>query len=247
MEFVGAREALKSLLDQNDGMDLLDVRISSKALKNEEAIGHPDREDFPLLRGKEVLLQAEIDGSMGQAFTGDPIVYQGKVINLLDLADDRPGNHALMVATLNALTHKLGYVKQTIHCMNNEPEECADKISRAVFEKHGLCNIGIIGYQPAILENCVRVFGASRVGITDLSSDIVGTVRYGVKVLDGLADTEKLIDFADVLLVTGTILANGTSRAILDAIKGKKLYFFGTTCAALAHINHLERLCPLSR
>ncbi|MDD3169666.1 MAG: hypothetical protein PHC91_09450, partial [Eubacteriales bacterium] len=100
---------------------------------------------------------------------------------------------------------------------------------------------------PAILENCAQIFGASKVKITDLNRDNVGAVRYGVKVLDGLTDTSQLAMFADVLLITGSILANGTTESILNEIGDKPYYFFGTTCAALAQINNIKRLCPLSR
>lgn len=247
MKFIDAREALKSLLIQNEELNLLEINISSRALKNEEAIGNPDRDDFPLLRGKEVLLQAEVGGSLGQAFTSDPIAYNGSINKLLDLSDERPGNYALLVATLNALSCKLGQAKQTIHCKNNEPEECAKKISEYVLEKHGLCKIGIIGYQPAILENCVKVFGASKINLSDLGSNNINTVHYGVKVMDGLTDTKKLIDFSDILLITGSILSNGTYKNILNQIGDKQFYFFGTTCAGLASINNIDRLCPLSK
>jgi hypothetical protein len=92
MQFIGAHEALESLLNDYQELNSMEITINSRALKNEEAIGHPDRDDFPLLRGKEVLLQAEIDGSYGQAFTSDPIAYQGAVKNILELPADRPGN-----------------------------------------------------------------------------------------------------------------------------------------------------------
>ena len=247
MQFTNAREALESLLNQNVELIALEVAIDSRALTSEEAIGHPDRDDFPLLRGKEVLLQAELDGALGQAFTADPIAYHGSIRNLLTIPDDRPGTHALLVSSLNALLNKLGKVGHTVHCINHEPEACAEHISQYILEKHGLCNIGIIGYQPAILEHCIQVFGPSRVSITDLNADVVGTVRYGVKVMDGLSDTKTLVDFADVLLVTGTILANGTYLDVLGEVGEKTHYFFGTTCAALAYLNNMNRLCPFSR
>ncbi|MBC3887008.1 hypothetical protein GH810_01590 [Acetobacterium paludosum] len=247
MQFKDAREVLKSLLNQNKELNNLDITISSRALKNEEAIGHPDRKDFPLLTGKEVLLQAEVDGSLGQAFTSDPIAYQGNIPGILDLPAERLGNYALLVATLNAVSRKLGLADHTIHCIDNEPETCAGKISQNVLEKHGLCKIGIIGYQPAILENCARLFGADNIKISDLNRKNVGSLRYGVKVLDGLTDTKEVVEFADVLLITGSILANGTDRSVLDELENKQFYLFGTTCAALANFNHFKRLCPLSR
>jgi len=247
MEFINAQEALKSLLRENDELGSLEINISSRALKNEEAIGNPDRKDFPLLTGKEVLLQAEIDGYLGQAFTSDPIAYQGSIKAILELSGERPGNYALMVATLNALTNKMGKANKTIHCLNNEPEDCAKQICKEVIENHGYCKVGIIGYQPAILEHCAQAFGQENVMITDLNPDNVGDERYGVKVMDGFTDTEKLVDFADVLLVTGTILANGTDESVLMLIQDKPFYFFGTTCAGLAYINDYKRLCPLSK
>lgn len=247
MQIINARESLELLLKQNEALKTLNITVNSRALKSEEAIGHPERDDFPLLRGKEVLLQAEVEGGVGQAFTADPIAYHGPIKNLLTIEDDRPGTHALMVASLNALFKKLGKADHTIHCIDQEPEACAEHISKTVLEKHGLCNVGIIGYQPAILDYCVQVFGPARVNITDLNADVIGKVRYGVKVMDGLTDTRTLINFADVLLVTGTILANGTYQDVLAGVGDKPYYFFGTTCAALAQVNHMNRMCPFSR
>ena len=65
--------------------------------------------------------------------------------------------------------------------------------------------------------------------------------------MDGLSHTKTLVDFADVLLVTGTILANGTYLDVLGEVGDKPYYFFGTTCAALAHLNNMDRLCPFSK
>ncbi|NLB52393.1 MAG: hypothetical protein GX808_05580 [Syntrophomonadaceae bacterium] len=50
MQFIQAREALESLLKENSELkNTLEISINSRALKNEEAIGNPDRDDFPLL------------------------------------------------------------------------------------------------------------------------------------------------------------------------------------------------------
>lgn len=248
MKFIDARQALQSIIEQNPELNDLEISISSRVLSREEAIGHTERKDFPLLRGKEVLLQAEVGDALGQAFTADPIAYYGLIPDLLDMPDDRPGSHALLVSSLNALLKKLGKISHTIHCTDQEPEDCAQYISQYILEKHGLCKIGIIGYQPAILEHCARLFKPERVNITDLSADVVGTVRYGVLVMDGITDTGKLVDFADVLLITGTVLANGTYLDVLGEVGEKKpFYFFGTTCAALAHLNQMNRLCPFSK
>jgi hypothetical protein len=246
MQFIDAKQALNRLLKDNQEIGDLSVTVTSRALKNEEAIGYPDREDFPLLRGKEVLLQAEIEGFKGQAFTSDPITFNGDIKHIIALPDDRPGNYALMVAVLNALARKLGLVEHTIHCRNNEPEECAPQIVAEIREKYGLCKIGIVGYQPAIIEHFVNAFGAERVRVTDLNRDNIGNVRYGVEIWEGLRDTSRLIEFADVLMITGSILANGTAEDVLAGIE-KPVYFYGTTCAALANFNQFNRICPLSQ
>lgn len=247
MTFIDVWEALDKILNEKQFTEL-QVTVTSRGLKPEEAIGHPERMDFPLLRGKEVLVQAEIDGYIGQAFTGDPVTFQGSIRQLLETLDrKRPGHRALAVAVLNALARKDDQVDHTIHCINNEPEECAGKVSRQLRETHGLCSVGIIGYQPALLQHCAEEFGAERVHLTDLNSELIGTVRYGVEIWDGMKETDRLIECSDVLLVTGTILANGTYPDILAGIGEKDFYFFGTTCAALAAINNIKRVCPISR
>ncbi len=246
MQYINAKDALISILKKQEELKKLNLNVTSRALKNEEAIGNPTRTDFPLLQGKEVLLQVDIDGGLGQAFTSAPVAYQGNIEGILDFPSDEIGNNALFVATLNAIAHKLGLVEKTKHCINDQPEQCGQKISANIKEKYGLCNIGIIGYQPAIIENCVKVFGAERVKVTDLDVDTVGTTSYGVKILDGMTDTKQLIDFADLLLITGTVLANNTFGGIKDMIGQKPYYFFGTTCAALAHFYNVYRLCPMS-
>lgn len=248
MQLITPQEILSQLISTaNNDVTKLEVTVSSRALSAEEAIGHPERQDFPLIRGKEVLLQAEIEGCTGQAFTGEPLPFAGTIDTLLQTLGDRPGHQALAVAVLNALARKLGIASNTIHCVNNEPEECGVYISEYLFNHHGACNVGIIGYQPALLEHCKNRFGAEHVHITDLNPDIIGKLRYGVEVWDGLKDTPRLIEASDVLLITGTILANGTCNDVIPQIGDKPYYFFGTTCAAIAAVTGANRLCPMSK
>ena len=55
--------------------DLLSV--SCRALKPEEAIGSTVQQDFPILAGKDIMIQAKYKGAKGQAFTSGPAVYNG--------------------------------------------------------------------------------------------------------------------------------------------------------------------------
>lgn len=247
MKFSSARQALMYLLESNPDLKNNAVNVQTRALTNEEAIGNPDRKDFPLITGKEVLKQAEIEGYVGQAFTADPIPFVGTVEDVLELPDIRPGNEAITVAVLNALSLKLGLVDHTIHCRNNEPEECGHHVSQYIMEKHGPCKVGIIGLQPAIVEHVVNLFGRDLVHVTDLNPDNIGKVKYGIEIWDGAKDTKRLADWADIILSTGTVTANNTFNEVTRAIENKPCYYYGTTIAGMAALNGLNRICPMSR
>ncbi|NLA87550.1 MAG: hypothetical protein GX847_09805, partial [Clostridiales bacterium] len=62
-----------------------EVKITTKGLTPEEAIGNPKRRDFPILTGQEVMLQAEYKGSFGQAFTDAPTMMNGTLGDILSL------------------------------------------------------------------------------------------------------------------------------------------------------------------
>ncbi len=97
------------------------VRISAKTLSAEEAIGNPERDDFPLLKGKERLMQAEFNGSLGQAFTDLYGNFEGTLQNVLDMELKNNFRRAIFIATLNAVMRHLGLIDGTIHCKNNGP------------------------------------------------------------------------------------------------------------------------------
>lgn len=244
---MNAREALMSLLKKQPEAGLLPLKVGGRALSQPEAIGNPRRRDFPLLQGKEILLQVEVAGYAGQAFTADPLEFAGTVQSVLELPAERPGHEALLVATLNALARRSGLVENTVHCRDEEPETCAERIGQYIFDRHGECRVGMVGYQPAILEHCARRFGPERVRITDLNLDNIDQIRYGVEVWDGMTDNPRLIAESDVLLITGSVMANGTGDSLLQLIGDKPFYLFGTTAAALAWLNDWPRLCFCSK
>lgn len=242
-----AETVLRKLLEDYPQLKEKQVVLVSRALNTKEAIGKPTRRDFPLLQGKEVLVQAEIDACPGQAFTSDPLEYEGTIESLLATPQNRLGYHALVLAALNAAARSVGLVDHTVHCYNDEPEECGVWISNYLKEQHGeKCCVGIIGYQPALLENCVQAFGADQVHITDLNPANIGQMRFGVEVWDGMTRTEELVHESDVLMITGTVLGNETSEEIVKLIGNKTVYFFGTTAAAMAKVHGWKRLCPMS-
>ena len=81
--------------------------------------------------------------------------------------------------------------------------------------------------------------------VLDLNPEIVGTVRSGVLVEDGMAAYQDVVRvWAELVLCTGSTLCNGSFVNFLDI--GKPVLFFGTSCAGAAHILGAERYCPMS-
>jgi uncharacterized protein (DUF4213/DUF364 family) len=221
------------------------IRVATGPISPRQAIGTPIRQDFPLLTGKEVIVEAEFRGSYGQAFTSQPKLYEGSLKNVLELPLSEAGNRAILLSTLNAVTSYLGMAERVRHCRDNEPEQCASEIASDLFKRFGELNIGMIGYQPAILENLSKTFGAQHIKGTDLSPTNIGKNKFGVEIWDGATGTSRLIDWGDLLLVTSSTLSNGTFDNIYEEIirKEKKMIIFGITGAGVSALLNIERIC----
>ncbi len=224
------------------GNDLLGfpVVVTCRALSAQEAIGDTVRKDYPLLNGKDVMVQAEIEGDIGQVFTESPVEYKGTVEEILQLdVVNNSYDRTIFIATLNAVMHKYGRVDRTVHCKGDQPEKCAQAIGDWIETKYKQPKIAQIGFQPALLANLSQRF---EVRVLDLNPDVVGTVRSGIQVLDGTRDYQQtVIEWADVVLCTGSTLTNGTIVNYLGL--EKEVYFYGTTIAGTAALLGLKRLC----
>ena len=229
--------------DQCLGEEVVQVKIGTLSVK--QAIGNPTRQDFPLLEGKEVMVEAEFQGSFGQAFTDRPHDFTGSLNEILKLDLDTNEHRAIFIATLNAVMAHLGMVTGVRHCHDEEPEECAAQIAHHILSKFGLVNVGLVGLQPAILENLVLTFGADKVICTDLNPKNIGSRKYGAEIRDGRTETGKLIEWSDLLLVTSSTIVNNTFDDIREKVgsRGKALMIFGVTGAGVSTMLGLERLC----
>jgi hypothetical protein len=78
------------------------VTTNMRTLKPEEAIGRPTRNGYPLLQGREVMIQAELRGAAGHAFTDEPTKYLGPLADLNRLPLDTNAGRARLVAAINA-------------------------------------------------------------------------------------------------------------------------------------------------
>lgn len=217
------------------------VEISCRALTPEEAIGNTKRRDFPILTGKDVMVQAEYRGGCGQAFTDAPAAFEGTLLDIMrmDIAEDAHAR-GIFIASLNAVMNALGLCSGTVHCRREGPELCAaDMKQYLALQYPDAKRIGLVGYQPALLQMLSE--SSCEVRVLDLNPENIGTVRYGVTVEDGAAAKEAVIAWADLLLCTGSTLCNGT---IVDYLGlDKKVLFFGISAAGCAKLLGLERVC----
>ncbi|MFC1639166.1 Rossmann-like domain-containing protein [Gemmatimonadota bacterium] len=224
----------------------LEIAVRVIPLTPEEAIGNPLRRDFPIIIGKERLIEADLLGTKGQAFTDSPEEYQGTLREIVGLELSTNQERAVFVASLNATLNHLGRVEATVHCKDEDPESCAIEIAGTVAARCGEVSVGLIGLNPAIAERLVDRFGAGQVRITDLCADNIGKKKFGVEVWDGATRTKDLVDASDVIVFTGTTLVNDTFSEIWELIqaRGKRYFVYGITAAGVCHLTGIDRICP---
>ena len=238
------KENFRTIINENNlGNEPVEVTIGTLTAK--QAIGSPSRQDYPLLEGREVMIEAQFKGSYGQAFTDRPNEFKGSLNDVLDMALDSSDSRAVFDASLNAVMAYIGMVTGVRHCHDEEPEKCAIEMAQYLLEKYGRVKVGMIGYQPAILENLVTALGADNIHCTDLNPKNIGTDKFGAEIWDGRTDTEKLIIWCDVVLATSSSIVNATYDDIktLADTYGKRLIIFGVTGAGISALLGLERLC----
>lgn len=227
---------------------LLDTRVTvwARPLTPEEAIGEPERRDFPIITGKERMIEARVLGARGHAFTDAPREQSASVAEVLEFPLDSNARRAVVIATMNAILRHLGQVGATVHCKDEDPEECAAEMSTTLRKRFGATEVGLVGLNPAIAERLVDTFGPEHVQITDLNPDNIGQPKFGVEVWDGASRTGDLVRASDLLLVTGTTLVNDTFDSVRRPAEaaGKAFIPYGVTAAGVCHLMDIERLCP---
>lgn len=234
------QELLKEHHLENEAVD-----ITCRALSAEEAIGNTKRKDYPIITGKDIMIQAEYRNGRGQAFTDAPALFTGSLsdVGRLDIVSDSR-NRGIFIASLNAVMNALGMCKGTVHCRTDGPEQCAMDMKTYLDQSWpAVERIGLIGYQPALLQ----MLAESRydVRVLDLNPDNIGQLRHGVTVEDGSATFSSVNEWADLILCTGSTLCNGTIVDYLD-LKTPVL-FFGITAAGACELMHWNRVCFADR
>lgn len=243
-----SRIKLREIIENNK-LHNVSLSVLVKTLTPEEAIGEPGRRDYPIITGKERMIEAEVLGAKGQAFTDSPGEYIGKLEHIEELSLNSNKERAIYIATLNAVLKYLNIVENTLHCKNEEPVRCAEDISSHIMKKWGKVKVGLIGLNPAIFESLVYTVGRKNVYITDLDEKNINSLKNGIKVWDGKIMTEEIIKQSDVALITGTTFVNGTFDNILNYICNykKEYLLYGVTGVGICKLMGLNRICPFSR
>lgn len=215
------------------------VQVSARTLSAQEAIGNPEANDFPLQKGKERLMQANIGGALGQAFTDHFGNYEGTLEAILNTPLTNNFRRAVFAASINAALRRLDMIHGTVHCRDQGPGQCARAFADHVQNRYGTVKISIIGFQPRMVETLAAGFP---VRVLDMDEDNIGKDKFGVTV-ESPMDAKAAVAWADLLLVTGTTLVNDT---LPDFFVDKPVVFYGTTIAGAAYLMGWTRFCDSS-
>ena len=165
--YLGLQDKFAQLIAENN-LDLDELSVATKGLSTQEAIGKTLRRDFPIIKGKEVMLQANYKGHSGQAFTSTPVEFVGSLRQVLEadiVHDDL--SLSLFIATLNAVMSYLGLIEGTIHCRNEGPELCGEKYVEYLQQTYGSDpKILLVGYQAALVAHLSQVYDLHCVDLT---------------------------------------------------------------------------------
>ncbi|MGQ9745921.1 MAG: Rossmann-like domain-containing protein [Dissulfurimicrobium sp.] len=237
MEFYNRlKQELENLLEKHNFFQEF-VTITARTLTPKEAIGEPERRDFPLLKGKEVMIEAQFLDQKGQAYTSMPGNYKGIIGDILSFSLSNDFERASLIASLNAVMRHLGLIEKTVHCRNHDPERCAGQLLNYINERFGKPKIAFIGFQPAMINALSKKF---EIKVVDLDEDNIGKEKYGVMIYPP-EKTDEIVSCADIVIATGSTSVNATIKRF---VRDKPVIFYGVTIAGIAKIFNYERYCP---
>ena len=227
------KDALKKEIQTNN-LQGQNVRIRCRALRAEEAIGTPEHNDYPIIKGKEIMVEAVFNDARGQAFTDEYENKEYKIEELLENRTESNRERASFIAGFNAVFRHLGLCDRTIHCKDMELKECAENLPETVTPEK---NVLLIGHQPRFLE---ILASTNNVRIVDLDRNNIGREVSGV-IIDPPEKTAKAILWCDLIFATGSTLVNGTITDFLNS--DKPVIFYGVTISAAAAVLGLNSYC----
>ncbi|MFH2123804.1 MAG: DUF364 domain-containing protein [Pseudomonadota bacterium] len=232
------RTALKSAIEEHDlAGQTLSVRC--KALAAHEAIGRPKHTDYPIIKGREVMVEADFQGAKGQAFTDEFEQADFPVHELLTMTLDSNRKRATFISGLNAVFRFLDLCGKTVHCKDKEPEECAVHLADIVSPGQ---KVLLVGHQPRFMEALASHFPTR---VVDMDQDNIGRKINNV-VIESPEKTAEAVQWCDVILATGSTLTNGTITTFIDQDK-PVVFFWCDYCCGIQdlEVEQLLLLRPL--
>jgi len=218
------------------GFEKEEVVVRATPLSPQEAIGDPEDKDYPLVIGKERLMQAEFKGSLGQAFTDMYGNFSGRLCDIVEMDLTNNFRRAIFTSSLNAVMRYLGLADKTVHCRNNEPRECSRELVKYIERNYDHPKIAFIGFQPRMVD---ALSGNFELRVTDLDRDNIGKVKFGVTI-NSPEKTKENLSWCDIALVTGTTVVNNTFNQFSTS---KPVIFYGITISGVAKLLGLKHFC----
>jgi hypothetical protein len=212
------------------------VVVKAAPLSPEEAIGNPEDRDYPLIIGRERLMQAEFRGCLGQAFTDMYGDFSGRLSDIVAMDLKNNFRRAIFISSLNAVMRYLGLITKTVHCKNSEPPECSQELVKFVERNYGNPKIAFVGFQPRMVQSLSPRF---ELRVTDLDKDNIGKEKFGV-IINGPEKTQQNLGWCDLALVTGTTVVNDTFGQFAEFKPG---VFYGVTITGVAKLLGLNHFC----
>ncbi len=239
MVYEQLKKYFQDLIKRNE-LEGEEIRVMTRPLTAEEAIGTPEDDDYPLLKGRERLMEAEFRGARGHAYTdlfGD---YEAGIEEIASLQLVNNFKRAVFICSLNAVMRYLGLAEGTVHCRDEEPVECARDLNGYLKDNFGpLKRVALVGLQPRLLE---ALAGGYQVRAVDLDPENIGETRHGV-LIEPTDEIDDIIAWSDLILVTGTTVVNGAIERFLDL--ACPVVFYGVTIAGPARVLNLNRFCVM--
>ncbi len=230
------RTSFAEIVDKN-GIRNSKVFVNSKVLSKDEAIGKPEHDDYPLLKGRESLVESNYCNSKGAAYSDMCGSYEGLINDIVNMELTNNFKRAIFISTINAVLKHLGLIEKTEHCRNEGPVNCAKKLKDFILSLNSNPKILLIGYQPRFAETLTENF---KTRIIDLDTKNIGRTINNVSI-ESEDRTESAIKWADILFVTSSSFINGTAEKFI--VSDKKVIFYGVSGAGPTHLLDLNRYC----
>jgi len=210
------------------------ISIRCRALPPGDAIGTPEHDDYPIIKGREVMIEAGFKSAKGQAFTDEFENADYRVKDLLNIQLDTNRNRAVFIAGLNAVFRYLELIDYSMHCKDTEPIKCANNLLDHITPGS---HVLLVGFQPRFLEILASNY---HIRAVDLDQDNINKTVFNIKI-EPSRHTEDAIKWCDMIFATGSTIVNGTITKFLET--EKPVIFYGVTIAAAAKILNLKTFC----